>query len=133
MKTGNLVTDSKNMSNGTFLTETDLGFLHNRIYIIGMDLVESMELLSQSKTFDISGMCVILNSDSTATHSITFTTDEVYYGWGILYSQVFALDTDDSVDISWRYKRVLSGKDFIMNVGGRCCCLFHFFRLFTTG
>lgn len=133
MKTGNLVTDSKNLSKGTFFTETDLGFLHNKIYIIGMDLVESMELLSQNKTFDVSGMCVILNSDSTDTHSVTFTTDEVYYGWGILYSQVFAPDTDDSVDISWRYKRVLSGKDFIMNVGARCCCLFHFFRLFTTG
>lgn len=133
MKTGNLVTDSKNMSNGTFLTESDLGFLHNRIMLIGSDMIEPMELLSQSKIFDISGMCVALNSDTSNTHSLTFTTTEVYYGWGIIYSQVFAPDTNDALDISWNYKRVLSGRSLNINIGARCCCLFHFFRLFTTG
>ena len=133
MKTGNLVTDSKNMNSGKFLTENDLGFLHNRIILIGIDMIEQMELLSMSKTFDISGMCVALNSDTSNTHSLTFTTSEVYYGWGILYSQVFEPDTDDAIDISWNYKRVISGKNFVLNIGARCCCLFHFFRLFTTG
>lgn len=133
MKTGNLITDSKNLSKGTFLTETDLGFLHNQIYLIGGDLVEQMELLSQSKKFDISGMCVVLNSSSTATYSVTFTTDEASYGWGVVYSNVFVPEVDGSVDISWHYKRVIAGNDFVMNVGARGCSLFHFFRLFTTG
>ena len=132
MKTGNLVTDSKNMSNGTFLTESDLGFLHNEINLIGGGIVEQMELLTNGGNFEISGLCTILNSDDK-TNTVTFTTNEPTYGWGLIYSNSFQPETNSSVNISWTYRRVLADRDVNIDVQSRSIVLFHFFRLFTTG